>query len=70
MAMSVSEVRKSSAELVDIAHRLPLGGGERWYAARTLAFRENSAQFNIQRMGFETYSPRVPADRAARPQTA
>ena len=59
MAMSVSDVRKSSAELVDITHRLPLGGGERWYAARTLPFRENSAQFNIQRMGFETYSPRV-----------
>jgi transcription antitermination factor NusG len=59
MITTVSDVRKPSSETVDIAQRLPLGDGERWYVARTLPFRENSAQFNIQRLGFETYVPRV-----------
>jgi transcription antitermination factor NusG len=59
MVTTVSDVRKSPSGSADITQRLPLGDGERWYVARTLAFRENSAQFNIQRLGFETYFPRV-----------
>lgn len=59
MLTSVSKVRKFPAEFVDISQRLPLRGGERWYVARTQPFRESSAQFNIQQLGFETYFPRV-----------
>jgi len=36
-----------------------LAPGERWYAARTLHNRENSACFNLARMGFSTFVPRV-----------
>src|SRR3974390_1243405 len=38
---------------------LHLAPGERWYAARTLHNRENSACFNLARMGFGTFAPRV-----------
>lgn len=36
-----------------------LASGERWFAARTLHNRENSACFNLARMGFNTFVPRV-----------
>jgi transcription antitermination factor NusG len=50
---------KMPADCEDVSGRLPLVQGERWFAARTLPYRENSAQFNLQRLGFGTFFPRV-----------
>jgi transcription antitermination factor NusG len=37
---------------------LDLEEGERWFAARTLPHRENSAQFNLSCLGFRSFAPR------------
>jgi len=49
----------SSKSTIDGSQRLHLGPGERWFAARTLPYRENSAQFNLHRMGFRSFFPTV-----------
>ena len=46
-------------EVVDDRETLRLQPGERWFAARTLHYRENSACFNLDRMRFRTFFPRV-----------
>ena len=42
----------------DIAS-LELGPGERWFVARVLAHQENRAQFNLRRLGFRSFMPRL-----------
>lgn len=59
MPTAVSDFRKLASESDDISQRLPLGHGERWFAARTHPYRESSAQFNLQRLGFGAFFPRV-----------
>lgn len=39
--------------------RLELEQGQRWFAARTHPHRENTAQLNLQAMGFRSFVPRV-----------
>ncbi len=36
-----------------------LGPGERWFVARVLAHQENRAQFNLHRLGFRSFVPRL-----------
>jgi transcription antitermination factor NusG len=41
------------------AKRLSLERGERWFVARAHTNRENSAQFNLDRLGFRSFAPRI-----------
>ncbi len=41
------------------AKQLRLELGERWFVARVQTNRENSAQFNLDRLGFRSFTPRV-----------
>ncbi len=41
------------------AKRLSLERGERWFVARVHSNRESSAQFNLDRLGFRSFAPRV-----------
>ena len=38
---------------------LELGPGERWFVARVLAHQENRAQFNLHRLEFRSFVPRL-----------
>src|SRR5689334_9774188 len=38
---------------------LELAPGERWFVARALAHQETRAQFNLQRLGFRSFVPRL-----------
>jgi transcription antitermination factor NusG len=38
---------------------LDLGPGERWFVARVHPHQENRAQFNLHRMGFRSFVPRL-----------
>src|SRR6478672_7839706 len=38
---------------------LELGPGERWFVVRVLSHQENRAQFNLQRLGFRNFVPRL-----------
>ena len=42
-----------------LSDSLELGPGERWFVARVLAHQENRAQFNLHRLGFRSFLPRV-----------
>jgi transcription antitermination factor NusG len=53
------DLRKVAVNCEDISQRLPLEHGERWFVARTHPYRESSAQFNLERLGFGTFLPRV-----------
>jgi transcriptional antiterminator RfaH len=46
------------ARFESLTQRLDLEGGERWFAARTLPHRENSAHFNLHCLGFRGFVPR------------
>lgn len=59
MMTDLSSSRSSSPEAEDVPQPLALEQGERWFAARTHPYRENCAQFNINRLGFRTFFPRV-----------
>ena len=43
----------------DMTYSLELGPGERWFVARVLAHQENRAQFNLHRLGFRSFLPRL-----------
>jgi transcription antitermination factor NusG len=47
------------SEIGGVSQPLALGANERWFAARTISYRENCAQFNVNRLGFKTFFPRV-----------
>ena len=42
-----------------LSDSLELGPGERWFVARVLAHQENWAQFNLHRLGFRNFLPRL-----------
>lgn len=42
-----------------LSNSLELGPGERWFVARVLVHQENRAQFNLHRLGFRSFLPRV-----------
>jgi transcription antitermination factor NusG len=42
-----------------LSYSLELGPGERWFVARVLAHQENRAQFNLYRLGFRNFVPRL-----------
>jgi transcription antitermination factor NusG len=44
---------------VSLFSSLELGPGERWFVARVLAHQENRAQFNLHRLGFRNFLPRL-----------
>jgi transcription antitermination factor NusG len=48
-----SEKFRPSAELMTLKR------GERWFVARVHPNRENSAQFNLTRLGFRSFAPRL-----------
>src|SRR6516164_3214575 len=43
----------------DLSSHLELGPGERWFVARVLPHQENRAQFNLNRLGFRSFLPRL-----------
>jgi transcription antitermination factor NusG len=51
--------QSESAQFAPFAKRLSLDQGERWFVARAHPNRENSAQFNLERLGFRSFAPRV-----------
>ena len=59
MLNSVTVEQHAGAQRAFSAKRLSLGRGERWFAARVHPNRENSAQFNLDRLGFRSFAPRV-----------
>jgi transcription antitermination factor NusG len=56
---SVQIEQMQNAELSSFPKRLRLEGRERWFVARVHPNRENSAQFNLERLGFRTFAPRI-----------
>jgi transcriptional antiterminator RfaH len=42
-----------------LSDSLELGPGERWFVARVLTHQENRAQFNLDRLGFRSFLPRL-----------
>ena len=44
---------------MSLSSSLELGPGERWFVARVLAHQENRAQFNLHRLGFRSFLPRL-----------
>ena len=59
MLNSVQVEQNSSAQFGSASERLALQRGERWFVARVHANRENSAQFNLDRLGFRSFAPRL-----------
>jgi transcription antitermination factor NusG len=59
MVAGLSNMESAPAEVEVGAEPLALGQNERWFAARTLSYRENCAEFNVNRLGFRTFFPRV-----------
>jgi transcription antitermination factor NusG len=55
----MAHLQKESPEVEGASQPLALGRDERWFVARTLSYRENCAQFNVNRLGFRTFFPRV-----------
>ena len=56
---SVPVEQSKSAQFGSLPKRLSLERGERWFVARVHPNRENSAQFNLDRLGFRSFAPRV-----------
>ncbi len=48
-----------SLEGEDLSSSLELGPEERWFVARVLPHQENRAQFNLHRLGFRSFVPRL-----------
>ena len=42
-----------------LSYSLELRPGERWFVARVLPHQENRAQFNLHRLGFRSFVPRL-----------
>ena len=59
MLISVPVERSASIQLGSSTKRLSLEQGERWFVARVHPHRETSAQFNLDRLGFRSFAPRV-----------
>jgi hypothetical protein len=53
--------RRETVQFVGLTQRPDLEGGERWFAARTLPYRESSAHLNVHRLGGTNgFSPPIP----------
>jgi transcription antitermination factor NusG len=52
-------VKNPIAPIESFGRHLDLEREERWFVARVLAHREASAQLNLHRQGYRTFSPRV-----------
>jgi transcription antitermination factor NusG len=50
---------EASLGVEGLSHSLELGPGERWFVARVLTHQENRAQFNLHRLGFRNFLPRL-----------
>ena len=50
---------EASLGVEGLSHSLELGPGERWFVARALTHQENRAQFNLDRLGFRSFLPRL-----------
>jgi transcription antitermination factor NusG len=59
MLNSVTIEHNAGAQRAFSAKRVSLERGERWFVARVHPNRENSAQFNLDRLGFRSFAPRV-----------
>ncbi len=59
MLETVAKTNSEPAQFAPYAERLDLRPGERWFVARVHSNRENSAQFNLDRLGFRSFAPRV-----------
>jgi transcription antitermination factor NusG len=53
------EATRGSLGGESLSYSLKLGPGERWFVARVLAHQENRAQFNLHRLGFRSFVPRL-----------
>jgi transcription antitermination factor NusG len=42
-----------------LSYNLELAPGERWFVARALSHQESRAQFNLDRLGFRSFVPRL-----------
>jgi transcription antitermination factor NusG len=57
---SISVERSERSGLLAFSPKqLSLAQGERWFVARVHSNREKSAQFNLTRLGFRSFAPRV-----------
>jgi hypothetical protein len=56
-SVPVEQVR--GAQFGSFRKQLSLERGERWFVARLHSNRENSGQFNLERLGFRSFTPRV-----------
>jgi transcription antitermination factor NusG len=56
---SVPAEQSANAQFASRDKRVGLEGGERWFVARVHPNRENSAQFNLDRIGFRSFAPRI-----------
>lgn len=59
MLNAVSGEKSGAVQFGPFAERLDLQPGERWFVARVQTNRESSAQFNLRRLGFRSFAPRV-----------
>ena len=59
--VAVPEKKRRDASFggVNLSSSLELGPAERWFVARVLAHQENRAQFNLHRLGFRSFLPRL-----------
>jgi transcription antitermination factor NusG len=58
-ALVREEATRGELRGVSLSSSLGLGPGERWFVARVLAHQENRAQFNLHRLGFRSFLPRL-----------
>jgi transcription antitermination factor NusG len=58
-AVRVREEARASLGAKVLSDSLELGPGERWFVARVLTHQENRAQFNLHRLGFRSFLPRL-----------
>ena len=56
---SVPVEQNKSVQFGSLPKQLTLQHGERWFVARAHPNRENSAQFNLDRLGFRNFAPRI-----------
>ena len=59
MLNSIPVEQSKGSQFGSFRKRLSLERGERWFVARVHSNRENSAQFNLERLGFRNFAPRI-----------
>src|SRR5262249_2350796 len=51
--------QNNKVQIASARNRRSLEPGERWFVARVHPNRENSAQFNLEQLGFRSFAPRL-----------